>query len=294
VYRQLLSQGPRESEYPNRLDCDVRSSLAGIVFVRGEGVLDLGCGSLDPLLQSIYLVCNGVGHVTAIDPDECPSPERSAYSMANLLSDIMLDPEKWCAGAVSPNEVRARTSLFDVAALRQGKMLEGISKAPIQYAVGNVQEICTDPNVFDIVMSFSVIEHIMDPSGVIGHLGRIIAPGGVLVSQVDFSDHRQFSVSGHNFWTFMTNSGPDQTGINQLRMSEIFRIIEDSGLSIVLNKPYRVPLPDNVRVDLRPRFAAMSDEDLESVSTYFCAIKPGAKSGLSRLLSFVRANRSTN
>jgi hypothetical protein len=105
--------------------------MIGIDRLRGARILDLGCGAFDPLLQAIYLVCNGAGQVVAIDTQPCATPDRAAIAMANLIGEIVLSPDRWSLGAISAPESRSRTSLVDIEALRDGDLEAGIITAPI-------------------------------------------------------------------------------------------------------------------------------------------------------------------
>jgi SAM-dependent methyltransferase len=256
--------------------------MIGTDRLRGARILDLGCGAFDPLLQAVYLVCNGAGHVVAIDTQPCATPDRAAFAMANLIGEIMLAPDRWSLGAISPSEIRSRAGRFNVKALRDGNLEKGIKAAPVSYQIGAVQELCVKPGSFDIVLSFSVIEHIMEPEKILRHVANLLKPGAALVGQVDFSDHRQQALPGFNFWTFMTNRGPDQPGINELRFSELLQLLASIGLRVTKTTPTRIAMPEPVFQDLKPRFAAMKRDDLETVATYFAAVKPAGRMNLER------------
>jgi SAM-dependent methyltransferase len=256
--------------------------MIGIDRLRGARILDLGCGAFDPLLQAIYLVCNGAGQVVAIDTQPCATPDRAAFAMANLIGEIVLSPDRWSLGAISTPEIRSRASLFDIEALRNGDLEAGIKTTPITYRIGTLQDLHFEPGSFDIVLSFSVIEHIMEPEKVLRHVADLLRPGAALASQVDFSDHRQHALPGYNFWTFMTNAGLDQPGINELRFSELLDLLNAIGLRVTKTRPTRIVMPEPVFQNLKPRFAAMKRDDLETVTTYLAAIKPAGRTSLDR------------
>lgn len=233
-------------------------------------VIDLGCGVFDPLLQSIFLFCNGAQSVLAIDTEPCRDRYKAGFLTADMLADFLADPERWNLGVVSREELVRRALSFDISAFRNGDLARGIENTPIRYCVGQLQEQCNEERHYDLVVSFSVLEHVMDLESLLIHLRKILKKEGALVSQVDFSDHRQFA-PGFHFWSFMTRDGEDNPLINGIRPSRFCKLLAETGFELASFSPSRMQMPPEVKENLREEYGGLSDDDLNTISAYFSA-----------------------
>jgi len=240
----------------------------GVERIKDARIVDLGCGVFDPLLQSIYLYCNGARSVLAVDTEPCHDEAKAGYLTADMLADFVTGPNRWNLGAVSGDTFVERALAFDLDAFRKGDLSNGLAGAPITYRIGYLQDECKEAASQDLVTSFSVLEHVMDLADLLRHIRMILAPGGCIVSQIDFSDHRQYG-PGFHFWSFMT--GAANPGINGVRASGLKAMLAEAGFSMRSFSPLVVPIPDEVRRDLNEPYASLSDDDLSTVSAYFAA-----------------------
>jgi len=121
----------------------------------------------------------------------------------------------------------------------------------------------------DFVTSTSTLEHIPEEDLVplLAECRRLLRPDGAMSSRIDLSDHFSHfdgSLSPYNFlrysdraWRFVNSTLLHQ---NRLRRSDYVSALEQTGLAVLAEKPWRpkAAVPD----DLDRRFQAYDPEDL--------------------------------
>ena len=73
---------------------------------------------------------------------------------------------------------------FDPVGIELSPVAIGLARAEVQARItcGDVNTLlATDPRQFDVVTAFDIIEHTHDPAAFLNDIGRVLAPGGLLV-----------------------------------------------------------------------------------------------------------------
>jgi SAM-dependent methyltransferase len=139
--------------------------------------------------------------------------------------------------------------------------------------------------MFDLIVSVSVLEHVMRPHAVVEKMFSLLAPGGHAWHSVDFRDHRDFGAP----LAFLEMAADEYAAIateNRLRISDWSAIFEAAGFELVhrsvttlpagCNRPtnadylYRAEVPEDTWVDdtTRARFAhPFNERSLDDLST---------------------------
>jgi 2-polyprenyl-3-methyl-5-hydroxy-6-metoxy-1,4-benzoquinol methylase len=115
-------------------------------------------------------------------------------------------------------DVGCASGFFLEAALEAGYDASGIELSPVaieaadaavrpRIVQGDVNTlIARDARQFDVVTAFDIIEHTFDPRAFVADIGRVLAPGGLLVLSTPDTDHWLRSVLGSR-WPMLQ---PDQ------------------------------------------------------------------------------------
>lgn len=157
---------------------------------------------------------------------------------------------------------------------------------------------------FDIIYSVAVLEHLYDPDGAFRSMDRLLAPGGVMLHQIDFHDHGMFTQAGHHPWTFLEvpqklykamtfhSGGPNRRLISYYRgilqqlgyegqvvVSQVFGEdgLEEYAEHLIEGTHYRPEtraLLRRVRERLQEPFRSISEEDLLPSGAFMTAKKP--------------------
>jgi SAM-dependent methyltransferase len=139
----------------------------------------------------------------------------------------------------------------------------------------------TDPRVIkessvDAIISHSVLEHVVDLEDTYGALYRWLKPGGWMSHQIDLKSHgltrrwNGFRASSERLWKLAVGRRPYM--INRHPASVHLRFLQAAGFNLVTQQKYL--REDGVRrEELAPRWAGLSDEDLNCSGLYVIATK---------------------
>lgn len=133
-------------------------------------------------------------------------------------------------------DVGCAAGFFIEAALEAGYDAHGIELSPV--AIGFATEavkprivqgdvntlLARDPRQFDVVTAFDIIEHTFDPRAFVADIGRVLAPGGLLVISTPDTDHWLRPLMGSR-WPMLQ---PDQHTFLFSRRA-MHRMLEESG-----------------------------------------------------------------
>lgn len=140
----------------------------------------------------------------------------------------------------------------------------------------------SDPSVvmresIDLVLSQSVLEHVVDLEATYQALQVWLRPGGCMSHQIDFDAHgladkwNGYRTYSENLWR--TVMGKRIYLINREPCSTHVRLLEKNGFRVTRCLK-RVRTDGIERAQLSPRWKDISDEDLTCISTFLVAVKP--------------------
>lgn len=236
-------------------------------------IVDFGCGVWSPLGASAIFYINGARTAIAIDLEPCINPERSAYALCELLLECIADPEKWHFSSIDRKDFIKRVLSFDLKKLRAGDLNGGIANTGVQHLVGDIQELLTEEECVDIIFSNTVLEHIDDMKILVTCFYKILSGNGMMIHNIDFTDHRVNSDPSKNKWSFMTNAGGDSVGINKLRYSDIERIFVNAGFKMVDSHKVIEKPSEEVRKSFKAEYSNLSDDDISTTFALMCLKK---------------------
>ena len=107
-----------------------------------------------------------------------------------------------------------------------------------EFVRANLEELPFESGEFDLVLSVQVIEHLLDPAGGVHELGRVVAPGGVVVLSTD--NRRRWITNTLNGprWLVLRLLGKRRARVRidfphrEFTRVELVRLVQEAGLAI--------------------------------------------------------------
>ncbi len=162
----------------------------GLAEEEKQGIVDLyrsGNCKIDPVVSFLVGATNGIGYKHLVGKlCEYPIPELPLPpSNGASFLDIGCNWGRWCISAkrLGYAPIGIDPSLGAImAAKRVAKQLE----LPLEYVVGDARHLPFKENSFDVVFSYSVLQHFstQDAVRVMSEIGRVLKPNGHSVIQM--------------------------------------------------------------------------------------------------------------
>lgn len=245
----------------------LKHDLAFLPAIPVSGMLDLGCGTHDPLGLATYFYLNGYEPAFCCDLSAPRNEFYSALSMYEIMANIRTFPERYQFRGAAADAILERWKRFDVAQFEDGRLAAGIANDDLNltYHIGDVRCAAIGDASLGLVVSFAVFEHVDDIEGVNDWLYARTQPGGVHYHFIDLADHRSYEVASKTHpLAFLTE--PDApSGMNRLRASEHLAAFERAGFEVVKARRQKHPLTDDIRQALLPPWREMTEEDLTTL-----------------------------
>ena len=229
----------------------------------GSGAfVEFGCGRENPLALSVLMWLNGARSCLASDLDPCEDEARAALGLHDLLVECLAYPDRFRLPAVPRWRIEERVRAFDLERLRQGELAAGLADVPCRLGAGELGATwrAAGAPAVDLLASFSVLEH-APLERTAGTLAELVRPGGRMVHEVDFRDHRSYA-SEISAWGYLLDGGPPQEISNELRCSEVIATVERAGFRLLSCERTEEEPPPEVWRALREKFRALPARDV--------------------------------
>lgn len=238
--------------------------------LEGKVYCDLGCGTLNPVGVAAFVYLNGAEATWSLDPCAADDVPRAAEALYDLLVDCAARPDFWHRSTLPRDDYFQRWRRFDLEKLRNGDLDGGIAGLPLRRAVCDIRQNPIPDASVHLLSSEAVLEHVAGMPAAAERLFAMMAPGGIAAHNVDVVDHRWYSAPGrYHKWSFMEEADCQPSlracECNGLRCAEIVACFESAGFKTLQLNRIREPLPPGLRDRLRGRYAALPDEELETV-----------------------------
>jgi 2-polyprenyl-3-methyl-5-hydroxy-6-metoxy-1,4-benzoquinol methylase len=224
--------------------------------------IDFGCGATRPFSIATLMFLFGAKNVVAIDVVPFGNHSAVAQGLWHMLAVLALEAsglEKY--STYKRKLIKSRLAEFDLAALREGRLMEGLPKA-IQQNVGDYLAIEKYVGTFDVMISNSVFEHIPKLKETMQLLRKNLQPEGCIYTDIDYRDHRMY-VSGLSPWAYLLDDGDVSSGyINKIRHSAMMDLIDETGFRVIASDQVVNTPPPQVTENIHSRYGTVSGCDL--------------------------------
>jgi hypothetical protein len=256
-----------------------------------QTIAELGPG--ESLGVGLCGLLSGATHYVGLDVIAHSNPESNQAILNKLIPlfrERAPNPDKgWPEFSSYLDERLFPSHILSEEALREALRPERIEAIRRTVAAPSPQDPITakykapwfDPRVIeegtvDLVVSQSVLEHVVDLPSTYKALYQWVKPGGWMSHQIDFKSHglstrwNGYRTCSDRLWEITLGKRPFM--INRQPASVHLRLIQEAGFHVVTHQKFM--RKDGIgREELAPRWADISDEDLNCSGMYVIATK---------------------
>jgi hypothetical protein len=256
-----------------------------------QTIAELGPGQ--SLGVGLCALLSGANHYVGLDVVAHSSSERNRLvlnDLVTLFQERAPNPDKgWPEFKSFLDERSFPSHILTEDRLQQAlspERIEAIRRAITAPAVGDsitakYKAPWFDPrvieeNTVDLVVSQSVLEHVVDLPATYKALYRWVKPGGWMSHQIDFKSHglstrwNGYRTCSDRLWEITLGRRPFM--INRQPASVHLRLMQEAGFRVVTHQKFM--RKDGIRRDeLAPRWSDISDEDLNCSGLYVVVTK---------------------
>jgi hypothetical protein len=256
-----------------------------------DTVAELGPG--ESLGVGLCALLSGANHYVGLDVVAYSNPERNQRILKELVPMFRdrapYDDKGWPDVSSYLDERLFPSHILTDEALQrslQPGRIEAIRQAVTTPRMGNgitaeYKAPWSDPGVIkegavDLIISHSVLEHVVDLPGTYEALYQWLRPGGWMSHQIDLKSHgltrrwNGFRTCSDRMWRVAVGRRPYM--INRQPASVHLKLMQDAGFRLVTQQQFS--RKDGIRRDeLAPRWADISEDDLNCSGVYVIATK---------------------
>lgn len=241
--------------------------------VDGKTIIELGCGSWNPVGLGFCFLMLGARRCYAIDVNPVDIPEKAMRVLIDLAAWMIVDPPRIAGNyPVTREQVAVNLQGFDFAKLRAGDVA-GIDAARMRHVLTSADNTPLEDGEADVTYSTSFLEHVLDADATIAELARITKLGGYGYHAIDATDHRRYRLPNHGPLDYLTEEGDGEVvwyssdyGINRVRPHEFVERFEKHGFEVMLNQSVeRLDPSDFDRSHFVEPYRSMSVDELANL-----------------------------
>jgi SAM-dependent methyltransferase len=234
--------------------------------VAGQTVVELGCGSLNPLSLLLLYVLAGARRGIGVDLDPVQDVQLATRALCRTASYMLLDPRLVVGDyPVSREQAAAYARPLDFMKLLAGDP-GGLDPHTLTFANESAASLGLGDGEVDRVLSNSFLEHVPDPRAVIAEMARVTRPGGLVCHHIDGTDHRSHVDPRLHSLAFL-QSDPQAAlvgGCNRIRPRHYCALLEQHGFQVLHTQVWlRCEVDDRLRSSFVEPYRSMPREDLE-------------------------------
>lgn len=223
---------------------------AGKLQIEGSSVVELGCGSINPLGTLLFHVLAGAREAHGFDLDP-PQDVRSAVRVLARLSGYLLSEPSFLLPwlRIDRAAVARRLVGFDLLRMWQGQP-DGIDERRLRLHRRSADDTGLPTASVDYAYSVSFLEHVPDVEAVVAELARITRPGGFGVHSIDGVDHWYYGDPKLHPLGFLREPAGAVLvhGSNRLRPAQFLPVFERHGFVVERYDVHeRLPVTDEER-----------------------------------------------
>jgi len=234
----------------------------------GKTVVELGCGSRNPLSALFVFVLLGARRAIGVDLDSVADVPAALRALSRCAGWMLTDPRLVVKGfPITRAQVAAHLAAtrFDLAKLFEGNA-SGVDRDRLDLRQESVTRLGLGDGEVDLCCSTSFLEHVDDVEAAVAEMARITKRGGRGAHSIDGIDHRSYVDPKVHALEFLEDAGkgPIVHICNRIRPRSFVPIFERHGFEVSRFLEWR---RQEVGAAMRARFVepfrSMSVEDLE-------------------------------
>jgi SAM-dependent methyltransferase len=233
--------------------------------LQGATIVDLGSGSLNPLVFGFLLLMLGAERAYSVDLEPAQDLERAVRALATAAGWLLVDPTRITgAHAITARTVLENLRGFDLPKLAAGHR-DGICSQRLIYRIESVYELGLEAGEADVVFSVSLLEHLDRIDDALDSLRSVTKRGGAGHHVVDFMDHRVYTGEVTNPLDFLKIQAraPLVHGCNRIRCRQLCSLFERHGFVVEhVDVCQTATLHEDERRQFVDAFRSMTDDDL--------------------------------
>ena len=199
-------------------------------------------------------------------------PVISTLLLHFFTKGIAIEPRGFNAAHISPSVDLAGQLLQQISLLRPpGIQRLQQSKKKLLTESAFLEALALPGNSIDFCFSKTVFEHIEDIDSISDELYRILTPGGVMIHEIDFSDHRLGNTIHFNFLKYSGQAWrAKKMGTNLFRISDYLSLWDEKGFStqVLLRHDTTIAPPE-----MHPSWNRYAQKDLLCHTAVIKAVK---------------------
>ena len=247
-------------------------------------ILELGPGD-NLMTTALWMLEKRVGKVTMLDKFKGRYVDSASYhkNLFELVRTIKLLPRDGFNNFY-PFDGSGIDRLESAIQLKSDGTVE-FDRERIDYRI--IDDFSMFPfndSSFDYIYSHAALEHYEDPGGAVAEMFRTLAPGGLMVHQIDMRDHRDFN-DPYRFLEIPSSEwgfGDLAHSVNQWRSVHYREAFLSKGFSILSECRVRREPEKAVGVNLAPEFREIPMDELLITGMVFVLRKSGFPEGRGR------------
>jgi hypothetical protein len=233
---------------------------------------DLGCGTYHPYGVAAAMFLNGSRSTISLDLQDS-NKQRAAEALADLLCDCFFCSDRWNWNCVDTSDYLSRLQRFDLLALQQGRLDDGLAGLPMRHIVTDIHDPILEEGSIDLMTSRAVLEHFLDFDIAVDRFFALMGEGGIACHHIDLVDHRAYANSDYHRWSFLAENENWSDGlVNRLRSNEVKTSFERAGFEILRWENRIGEMPEGFMKQIAGRFREMTEEEL-SATGVFCVLR---------------------
>jgi len=212
--------------------------------IRRASILDLGCGSHNPLGFLFIFIMLGARLAIGVDLDKVQNAARAFRAMARSAKILKNDPSRIIGDyPITREEIKRNLAKFNLKALGAGDE-KGLDQSRLKVVHEPASRLSLESSSIDLVISNSFLEHVDDLEPVLKETARVTLSGGRGIHSIDCIDHWSYADPAHHPFQFLSEPRAgmvhDSNRIRFFEFPDLFRkygfeieqMIEDRKISI--------------------------------------------------------------
>lgn len=231
---------------------DLLTSIAGapeLVPLEGATVFDLSPDPASPFALGFLLIGLGARRVSIVTDTPFADPSAAARDLSTALQWLRAPARPLAVRTPSARQLTERFDGFDVERLAGGDVT-ALDAARLRHEIATSDAWGALSEAADLVLSFSLLEHLPGSADTVARLARLGRPGSLGIHLIDLVDHAFYRGAAADPDTFLeASAAPTSDRGNRLRFHQWVDLFESGDFEVVRAEQWASrPAPSEARI----------------------------------------------